>query len=101
MKELVTIIISSLACHGVWANADLANKHNCLACHAVDKKIVGPSFQEVTKKYVGQPDAEKYLSQSIKVGGVGKWGQMPMPPQVQLSDTDAKSLATWILNGAK
>jgi len=101
MKELVTIIISTLACHGVWANPALANKHNCLACHAFDKKIVGPSFQEVTKKYVGQPDAEKYLAQSIKDGGSGKWGPMPMPPQVQLSDTDAKSLATWILDGAK
>ena len=101
MKELVTIIISSLACQGVWANADLANKHNCLACHAFDKKIVGPSFQDVTTKYVGQPDVENYLAKSIKVGGSGKWGQMPMPPQVQLSDTDAKTLATWILDGAK
>jgi len=101
MKELLTIIISTLVCHGAWANADLANKHNCLACHAVDKKIVGPSFQEVTKKYFGQPDADKFLAQSIKVGGSGKWGQMPMPPQVQLSETDAKSLAIWILDGAK
>ena len=101
MKKLIAITLFTLACNGVWANADLANKNNCMACHALDKKIVGPSFQDVAKKYIGQPDSETYLANSIKVGGNAKWGQIPMPPQVQLSDTDAKNLTAWILGGAK
>ena len=86
---------------GVWANADLAKKNNCLACHAVDKKIVGPAYQDVAKKYAGQADAETTLIKNIKAGGSGKWGPIPMPPQTQLNDADAKTLASWVLGGAK
>ena len=81
------------------ANQPLAQKSGCLACHAVDKKVVGPSYQEVAKKYAGKKADE--LASSIKAGGTGKWGQIPMPPQPNLSDADAKTLATWILGGAK
>lgn len=101
MKKLCAITLVTLACNSVWANADLANKNNCMAYHALDKKIVGPSFQDVAKRYIGQPDAETYLGNSIKVGGIAKWGQIPMPPQVQLNEIDAKNLAAWILDGAK
>ena len=83
------------------ASKDLAQKHACLACHAVDKKIVGPSYQEVANKYKGQKDAAAVLTASIKNGGAGKWGPMAMPPQATLSDVDAKALATWILSTAK
>lgn len=101
MKKLTAIALIAFASTGAWANADLAKKNNCLACHAVDKKIVGPAYQDVAKKYAGQADAEATLAKSIKAGGSGKWGPIPMPPQAQLSDADAKTLAAWVLGGAK
>jgi cytochrome c len=67
----------------------------------VDKKVVGPAYQEVAKKYAGQKDAAAVLAKSIKAGGAGKWGPVPMPAQAALSDADASTLATWILAGAK
>ena len=81
------------------ASPALAQKNACLACHAVDKKMVGPAFQEVAKKYAGKSADE--LAKSIKAGGSGKWGPVPMPAQAALSDADAKTLAAWILAGAK
>ena len=101
MKKLTTIALIAFATTSAWANADLAKKNNCLACHAVDKKIVGPAYQDVAKKYAGQADAEAAVTKSIKAGGSGKWGPIPMPPQAQLNDADAKALAAWVLGGAK
>lgn len=83
-----------------FANKELAQKSACMACHAVDKKLVGPAFQEVAKKYVGQKGADATLAANIKKGGAGKWGPIPMPAQAALSDADAKALATWVLAGA-
>ena len=85
------------------ASADqvLAQKNACLACHAVDKKLVGPAFQDIAKKYSAQADAQAYLVKSIKAGGSGKWGPVPMPAQAALGDADAASLAAWILKGSK
>jgi cytochrome c len=74
----------------------LAQKNNCTACHAVDKKILGPSFQEIAKKHAGKTD---YLAGKIKSGGGGVWGPIPMPAQ-SLSDADAKTLAVWLAAGA-
>ena len=101
MKKLTTIALMALASTAALANADLAKKNNCLACHAVDKKIVGPAYQDVAKKYASQADAEATVMKNIKAGGSGKWGPIPMPPQTQLSDADAKALAAWVLGGAK
>jgi cytochrome c len=101
MKKTTAIALLALASTGAWANADLAKKNNCLSCHAVDKKIVGPAYQDVAKKYAGQADAEATLIKNIKTGGSGKWGPIPMPAQAQLSDADAKALAAWVLGGAK
>jgi len=84
-----------------FASKELAQKNNCLACHATDKKLVGPAYLEVAKKYAGQKDAEVNLAKSIKAGGSGKWGPVPMPAQAALSEADAKALAAWILAGAK
>jgi cytochrome c len=83
------------------ANLQLAQKHVCLACHAVDKKLVGPAYQDVAKKYAGQADAVDKVVESIRKGGAGKWGPVPMPAQAQLSEADVKTLATWIVGGAK
>ena len=84
-----------------FANLDMAKKNACMACHAVDKKVVGPAYQDVAKKYAGQKDAVANLVKSIKAGGSGKWGPVPMPAQAALSDADANTLAAWILAGAK
>ena len=83
------------------ASQALAQKNACMAYHAADKKLVGPSYQDVAKKYAGQKDAEANLVKSIKAGGSGKWGPVPMPAQAGLSDADAKTLAAWILAGGK
>ncbi len=100
MKWVVLLLVAALA-GPVWASRDLAQKNACLACHAVDKKLVGPAYQDVMKKYAGQKDAEQVLARSIKAGGFGKWGPVPMPAQAALSDADAGALVTWILAGAK
>ncbi len=80
------------------ASTELAQKNACMACHAVDKKLVGPAYADVAKKYAGQKDAEATLVVNIKKGGSGKWGPIPMPPQAALSEADAKTLAKWILS---
>ena len=74
----------------------LIQKNNCTACHGVDKKIVGPGFQDIGKKHAGKVE---YLAGKIKAGGAGVWGPVPMPPQ-SLGDVDAKAIATWISQGA-
>ena len=83
------------------ANKALADKQGCLGCHAAATKLVGPGYREVAAKYAGDAGAEAALAQSIRNGGAGKWGEMPMPPQKQVSEADAKKLARWILDGAK
>ena len=85
----------------VWADGDLARKNACMSCHAVDKKLVGPAYADVAKKYAGQKDAAASLAQHIKGGGAGRWGPVPMPAQPGLSDADALTLANWVLAGAK
>lgn len=95
------ILLAVAAAAPALANPELATKNGCLACHAVDKKLVGPPYQEVAKRYAGQSDAAARVADSIKKGGAGKWGPIPMPANPNLSDADAKSLAGWILTGAK
>jgi len=79
------------------ANEALANKSGCLGCHAVATKLVGPAYKDVAAKYAGQADAQSILMQSIRNGGGGKWGELPMPAHPKLSDADLKKLSAWIL----
>jgi cytochrome c len=72
-----------------------------MSCHAVDKKLVGPSYQDVAKKYAGQADAVKTLAAKVKAGGKGNWGQIPMPPNPAVKDADIETLVKWVLAGAK
>lgn len=95
------LLSTAFAAAPAQANMQLAQKNACLACHAVDKKLVGPSYQDLAKKYAGQSDAVAKLTESIKKGGSGKWGAIPMPAQPNLSDADAKTLAEWVMSGAK
>ncbi len=75
----------------------MMQKDGCAACHAVDKKIVGPAYQDVAAKYRGDKDALTKLSQKVKAGGSGVWGAVPMPPNAQVSEADIKALVSWIL----
>jgi cytochrome c len=75
----------------------MMKKNGCAACHAIDKKVIGPAYQDVATKYKGDKDALAKLSDKVKKGGVGVWGQIPMPPNVQVSDADVKDLVGWIL----
>ena len=88
---------AAYAVDGAAATA-LAQRSACMACHAVERKMVGPSYKDIAAKYKGT-DAAK-LAASIKAGGAGKWGPIPMPAQPNLKDEDAKILAAWILAGA-
>jgi len=105
MNHRISVALLSLAALAAslpaHANLALAQKNACMACHAVDKKLVGPAYAEVAKKYAGQADAVGKLTANIKAGGSGKWGPVPMPAQAALSDADAKTLAAWVLGGAK
>ena len=91
------LIALSVSFH-VAASDALAKKHNCLACHSVDKKVVGPSYKEVAVKYRGDKGAEAKLADKVKKGGAGVWGQVPMPPNAAVPDADVKALVAWILS---
>ena len=93
---IISAMLLTLAGPAV-ASADLAKNKACLACHAVDKKMVGPAFRDVAKRYTVTPNAEAMLARSIQSGGGGKWGPVPMPAQKNVSDTEAQELARWIL----
>jgi cytochrome c len=75
----------------------MMKKDGCAACHTIDKKLVGPPYAEVAAKYKGEKDAVAKLTDKVKKGGVGVWGQIPMPPNAQVSEADIKDLVTWIL----
>ena len=76
----------------------LAQKSGCIACHNVDKKVIGPAYKEVAAKYATDKDALTKLSEKVKKGGTGVWGQIPMPPNTQVNDAEIKTLVSWILS---
>ncbi|HEX3059945.1 MAG TPA: c-type cytochrome [Usitatibacter sp.] len=99
MKKSVTLAaILAVAALPALANEELAKKNACTACHAVDKKIVGPAFKEVAAKYRSDKTAEARLVKKVKEGGVGVWGQVPMPPNSTVSDKDIQTLVKWVLS---
>jgi cytochrome c len=82
------------------AAAELIKKYACIACHAIDHAVIGPAFQAVAAKYKSQASAAETLAAKVRNGGTGVWGQIPMPPQTQLSDADLKAIVEWVLQGA-
>ena len=92
IAALVTVVAGP-----AFANADLAQKKNCLACHATDKKLVGPAYKDVAAKYKGDAGAVDKLASKVKAGGKGVWGEIPMPPN-NVTPDEAKKLVTWILS---
>ena len=95
LGAMVMAAVLPVAAH---ASADLAKAKNCLACHAVDKKLVGPAYKDVAAKYKGDKTAEAKLVDKIQKGGSGVWGQIPMPPNPQVSPAEAKTLVAWVLS---
>ena len=99
MKHAIALAaaLGAVAATPALANQQLAQQKNCMACHAVDKKLVGPSYKDVAAKYAGQKDAVDKLAQKVIKGGSGVWGPVPMPANAQVSEADAKTLGQWIL----
>lgn len=79
------------------ADLDLAKKSGCMACHKIDKKVVGPAWTDIAAKYAGEADGQATILQSIQKGSRGKWGKVPMPPQGRVSAADAETLAAFIM----
>ncbi len=100
----ITTILAATALLGFGAAAqgqnaqELAKAKNCFACHAVDKKLVGPAYKEIAAKYKGNKDAAAILAKKIREGGVGVWGQVPMPANPQVNAQEAETLAKWVLS---
>lgn len=106
MKFFLLAPLLSLCSLNAYSSADdaramrVAKQNACMGCHAVDKKIVGPGFQAVAKKYANDPGAIVFLKNKILKGGSGSWGVVPMPANAKLSDADTTLLVSWILRGA-
>ena len=96
--KLLSALVVALVAGPAFANADLAQQKNCMACHAVDKKVVGPAYKDVAAKYAGQKDAVDKLAQKVLKGGAGVWGPVPMPANPQVNEAEAKQLVQWILS---
>ncbi len=94
---LLAFLAGSLLGTPALADMDLAKSKNCMACHALDRKVVGPAYLDVARKYAGQKDAADKLAAKIVKGGGGAWGAVPMPANKQVSEADARKLAGWIL----
>ncbi|MBT9456467.1 MAG: c-type cytochrome [Burkholderiaceae bacterium] len=97
MMFALAAVAAALGSGSALASAELAQKKNCMACHAVDKKVVGPAYKDVAAKYKGQKDAEAKLAEKIIKGGSGVWGPVPMPANTQVSADEAKQLAKWVM----
>jgi cytochrome c len=94
---IATLAAGIAASTPALADLQLATAKNCMACHAVDKKLVGPSYKDVAAKYAGQKDAVEKLSAKVMKGGSGVWGPVPMPANAQVNADEAKKLVSWIL----
>lgn len=98
MKRALLVLVATVSVAApALADQALASSKNCMACHAIDKKLVGPAYTDVAKKYAGQKDAVNKLATKIMKGGAGVWGVVPMPANTQVNEAEAKKLAAWIL----
>jgi len=97
-RALLLLAASSVLAMPALADEALAKSKNCLACHAMDKKMVGPAFKDVAAKYAKDKSAADKLALKVQKGGSGVWGAVPMPANPQVSDADAKKLVAWVLS---
>ena len=99
MKRVLFALVAAVTMTAPsFADQALATAKNCMACHAVDKKLVGPSYKDVAKKYAGQKDAVDKLAAKIIKGGSGVWGAIPMPANPQVNEAESKKLTAWVLS---
>ena len=99
MKRIALLLAATaVVATPALANEELAKKNACTACHAVDKKLVGPSYKDVAAKYRSDKGAEAKLIEKVKKGGTGVWGQVPMPPNPAVPDADVRALVKWVLS---
>lgn len=99
MKRALFVLVAAVSVAApAFADQALATAKNCMACHAIDSKLVGPSYKDVAKKYATQKDAADMLAAKIVKGGSGVWGAIPMPANAQVNDAEAKKLAAWVLS---
>ncbi|MDR3453766.1 MAG: c-type cytochrome [Rhodoferax sp.] len=99
MKQILLALLTTVTvATPALADLALATSKNCMACHAIDKKLVGPAYKDVAAKYAGQKDAVDKLSVKIMKGGSGVWGPVPMPANTQVNEAEAKQLAAWVLS---
>ncbi len=99
----IGLLASILLAGGASASTDLAKKNTCMGCHAMDRKVVGPSYKAIATRYQSQPRAQMVdtLATKIRLGGGGAWGVVMMPANTRISEADAKKLAEWILDSNK
>ena len=90
--------VALLASSPAFASPELARSKNCVACHSIERKMIGPAYKAVAERYAKDEAALKTLSEKVVKGGGGNWGQMPMPPQPTVSAEEAETLVTWILS---
>ncbi len=97
MKPAIVLLSLAALVGPAWADQALATAKNCMTCHAIDKKILGPSFREISIKYANDKTAADKLAVKIIKGGGGVWGTSVMPANTQLTEAEAKKLAAWVL----
>lgn len=97
-RSLIVLAMAVSVAAPAMADEALAKSKNCMSCHAIDKKLVGPAYKEVAKKYAGQKDAAATLVTHIMKGSKGVWGPVPMPANPQVNDAEAKKLVDWVLS---
>jgi len=99
MKKLLFVALVCSAFSGsAMAQLELAKQKNCLACHSVDKKVMGPAYKDVAAKYANDPDAPARLAKKVREGGTGVWGKIPMPANPKVSEAEAQALVKWVLS---
>lgn len=100
IAALLFTLAALIAAAPAVASEDLAKQKACLTCHAMQTKVIGPSFADIAAKYKTEKDADTKLAGKIRAGGSGVWGQIPMPPNAAVSEAEAKTLAKWVLTVA-
>lgn len=98
-RQLSAVFFAALlTSSAAFASPELARSKNCVACHSVERKMIGPAYKAMAERYGKDESAIKLLSEKVVKGGVGNWGQMPMPPQPSVSPEEAEALVKWILS---
>lgn len=97
-RTLITLAMALSVAAPAMADEALAKSKNCMACHAIDKKLVGPAYKDVAKKYAGQKDAEATLVSHVLKGSKDVWGPVPMPANTNVTEAEAKKLVGWVLS---